>query len=383
MFDPADPGPDYELAWPPATFRAEATALADVPYDSSWTADAELLLEEAFTSSTPKDDLQTVTVHDLPAELMSPYGTPKNGWGPAAGDQKQVFLRQLVHEADRLPHRTAPRPYWSSRRGTPPPVLPPTPPAVRAEQLRRDWAAIVEDLLDRGYLDRVAPRDCVDDPRETHDRLGTDRLWPLQPGSWDEDTFYSLVEVAHDLVARPRHRWPHNFSGCGWHYSRFAVAPGRALYRWHVDRILTRHEVPLRMAASGEDVGRLIHVAGDGRDQLAARITTVEAERGTREHAVALFRGRGAGVPEKRSAIVALAGLLEERRELLKAELLKPDEGALFEIANRFNLRHRRADQRGDYAEAYLDWLYWWYLGTIDLTDHLLARQADTAAASP
>jgi hypothetical protein len=389
VFDPADPGPDYELGWPAALFRAEATALASLPRDRFLTADAELLLEEAFTSSTPKDDLQT-SLNDSPWGRLLPPANPHHH------EQQQAFLLRLASEADQLPHRTNPRRYWSSRRGAPPAVtplvVPPAPPAARAEQMQRDWAATVGDLLERGYLDRTAERDCVDNRRpqqedvlnrETVDRLGLDRLWPLRPGSWDEDTFHSLIEVVHDLVARPRHRWWHDYSGCGWHYSRFAAAPGRALYRWHVDRLLARHDVPLRMATSGEDIGRLVRVAGDGRDELAARVMTVDAERGTREHAVALFRGRGAGVPEKRSAVVALAGMLEERRELLRAELLSRDEGALFEIANRFDLRHRRADQRGDYAEAYLDWICWWYLATLDLTDQLLARQATAQPAGP
>ena len=51
-------------------------------------------------------------------------------------------------------------------------------------------------------------------------------------------------------------------------------------------------------------------------------------------HAITLFRGRGADEHAKRSAIVTLAGVLEDRRELLKAELLRKDEGALFQIAN-------------------------------------------------
>lgn len=64
---------------------------------------------------------------------------------------------------------------------------------------------------------------------------------------------------------------------------------------------------------------------------------------------------------------------------LLKVELLSKDEGALFLIANQLNLRHRRVDQRSDYDEVHLDWLFWWYLATLDLTDRLLARQAGGA----
>ena len=55
--------------------------------------------------------------------------------------------------------------------------------------------------------------------------------------------------------------------------------------------------------------------------------------------------GRG---ETKRSAVVALAGILEERRSLLADELLTKDEGALFQIANKFGIRHQRADQRDD-----------------------------------
>ena len=296
-----------------------------------------------------------------------------------------TYFDRLLEHIDVLPERAAPRPYWLANRGIPAAVRPVEPPQMRQERLQRDWATVTGDLQVRGYLDRAAPRDCTDDRqpaadeflnRETVDRIGVDGLWPLRPGGWDEDTFYSLVEVVHDLIARPRHRWWHDYAGCGWHYSRFAAAPGRALYRWHVDRLLARHGIELLLAATGEDTGRLVHVAGDDRDDLVRRAVTVEADRGTREHAVALSRGRGAGEPKERSAIVALAGLLEQRRDLLKAELLSKDEGALFTIANQFHLRHRRADQRGDYAEAYLDWLFWWYLATLELTDQLLARQA-------
>jgi hypothetical protein len=69
--------------------------------------------------------------------------------------------------------------------------------------------------------------------------------------------------------------------------------------------------------------------------------------------------------------------VLEDRRSLIKAELVSKDSGALFDIANNFDLRHRRADQRTDYDPAFLDWIFWWYLATIELTDQLLTRRDD------
>jgi hypothetical protein len=167
------------------------------------------------------------------------------------------------------------------------------------------------------------------------------------------------------------------FNECGWHYSGFVTGPARRLYRWRVNRLLGASMLNLRLADSGEDVGRLVRVEPTGLDELperALRATTPETV-DRLAHAIALFRSRNATVEERRSAVIVLAGILEERRDLLRTELLKSDEGALFQIANGFAVRHQRADQRGDYDPAFLDWLFWWYLGTVELTGQLLARQ--------
>jgi hypothetical protein len=72
---------------------------------------------------------------------------------------------------------------------------------------------------------------------------------------------------------------------------------------------------------------------------------------------------------------------LEERRGLLKAEVLTKDEGARFQIANGFAIRHQLADQRGDYDRAVLDWLFGGYLGTVELTSGAPIRRCWTRSA--
>ncbi|MFE6229500.1 hypothetical protein ACFVQZ_36445, partial [Streptomyces sp. NPDC057854] len=79
---------------------------------------------------------------------------------------------------------------------------------------------------------------------------------------------------------------------------------------------------------------------------------------------------------EKKSAVVTLAGVLEIERNLLEEKLLSKDEGALFTIANKFAIRHQRADQQPDYDDAYLDWIFWWYLATVELVRSLRQRGA-------
>jgi hypothetical protein len=69
-----------------------------------------------------------------------------------------------------------------------------------------------------------------------------------------------------------------------------------------------------------------------------------------------------------------LAGILEERRKLLKQHLFTKDEDALFQIANQFSIRHHNASQRANYDPAFLDWIFWWYAATVELTNQLLSQ---------
>lgn len=231
---------------------------------------------------------------------------------------------------------------------------------------------------------------CLDDPVGVAsdpeallaERLGVEGLWPLRPSLWDdEDLFFDLIEAFHDLVARPRSRSYHSRNQCGWHYGDFSSDLGRALYRWKVNGLLASGGVELRLADDGDDVGRLVRRTDDGRaDLITCALASTQTPAVDRvAHAISLFRRRDADEHTKRSAVLTLVGVLEERRELIHAEIGRKDEGALFGIANEFAIRHQRRGQQADYDPAFLDWMFWWYLATVELTDRILARQ-DTEA---
>jgi hypothetical protein len=244
---------------------------------------------------------------------------------------------------------------------------------------------VVGELESQGYLDQVFPSPCVDDRdapepdpgAELEKRLGIAGLWPLAPEEWDDSTFYGLIEVYHDLVGRPREREFHPFAMCGWHYSHFSVTAGREVYRWKVNELLQDAGINYRLADSGEDQGRLAAGFDDGRSALLAHaLSHAQPDTFTRvHHAIALFRRRGATAEDKRSALITLAGILEERRLLIKTELGNADEGALFQIANRFAIRHQSTQQLSEYDPAFLDWIFWWYVGTVELTSRIITRQ--------
>jgi hypothetical protein len=368
---------DYELRWPRELFTRELAVLRRGPgamVSGAGQRDRiSFLLTEAFVGEAPQNDFLAATSQPGSDPWDDPFGRP-------AGHR---HLEQLVEQLPRVREHREPRPYWPTRQG-------PDPTAGSRVSARHRFAALIAELHARGYFGRDLPPPCVDDYEGIDEaavlagRLGVPDLWPLRPDSWDQGTFLGLVEVFHDLAVRPREREWHSHNGCGWHYSAFSADTGRALYRWRINGLLASAGVALELAADGEDAGRLVHLVDPGRAELIERaLATTDADaRGRVEHAIALFRGRAATEHDKRSAIVALANVLEDRRRQLKTSLFSDDEGALFQIANRFDLRHRNDKQHTDYDPAFRDWVFWWYLATIELTDRLLARQADGEATA-
>jgi hypothetical protein len=364
---------DYELVWPPELFAAEARRLLSRPRLSRPALD--LLLREAFRDESAAEDLSS---------LASPFSASPDPWdsGPPAPSPGHT-LEELANSAHRIRRSSSPRPYWPQRHSREEPS-----PYLDALGVRRAFVNLVGELEQQGYLDQVFPRVCVDDQHNTEPdpaaelqkRLGTASLWPLAPDKWDDDTFYGLIEVYHDLVSRPRERHFHDYAMCGWHYSHFSATAGREVYRWKANELLQAAGISHRLADSGEDQGRLVAVFDDSRTALLAdALGHARPDTATRvRHAIALFRSRGATDEDKRSALIALAGILEERRQLMKQELGTPDEGALFHIANKFAIRHQNKQQLGDYDPAFLDWMFWWYLGTVELTNRIILRQEDS-----
>lgn len=355
-------GADYQLKWPRQLFRSEAYALVNNTGPQDWSERCELLLEDAFVGVAPRDDF-TAIQNSL---------------------DKQKFLASLLRRTDLLKEAPTDRvPYWSERQRSRKPG------AVSLLATAREFIRAVDELEADGYFEMAFEKDCVDAPANVEPsdifsrELDVSDVWPLNAKrlSKDVDLFCDVIEVLHDLVARPRARYFHSYSGCGWHHESFSVEAGQVLYRWRVNRLLGKSDIGLQLAAEGEDVGRLAAVTDDARTALAASMTarTDPSTGDLVRHAIALFRARNATEHDKRSAVIALAGVLEERRGLLKTELVSNDEGALFQIANGFAVRHRKDNQRTDYDPVFLDWLFWWYLATIELTDRILARQAATS----
>lgn len=376
---------ELELVWPAALFVQEARALLDAGECDDNTMG--WLLAESFHDDVGREFLRQAITLRRRTEDADPWSDQRPD-GPAPAEVSAVG--DLIRAADTLP-RFRPRRYYSARHDPRPEPL------LALSDTRAAFARVIGELSETGYFESAFGSTCVDAGDDDPDGVGQQRLaqalnldaeqvrlWPVrrdgQPTRAEDtstgDLFYDVIEALHDFVARPRRRYWHDY-GREWDYADFSRSSGRAVYRWRVNELLTRSEVPLRLAESGSDIGLLVHAAGDPRDELVDRAlaTPAGSDRAEVEHAIGLFRRRGGTREDKRGAIFALARILESRRGLIHANFVSGDEDALFQIANTFDLRHRKANQRPDYPDAYLDWVFWWYLATVELTDRLVARQ--------
>ncbi|MGP5557675.1 hypothetical protein ACTXN7_05565 [Corynebacterium flavescens] len=249
---------------------------------------------------------------------------------------------------------------------------------------------MIQSLIARGYFERIYGPDCPDryDEQATleHQLAGYDNpgiYIPLNLSYYEAfgvDYLFNTLEFLDSKVSAPTQREPHDFGEFHWDYSRFNRRRGKAVFRWEVNRLLAKSTLSFEMATNGENEGRIVESTSDEMTPLVEKVLVETNDSGNTERikqAIAEFQRREHGTASKRSACTGLASVLESKRVLLKDSLFSKDEGALFHIANSFGIRHHEQNQHDDYDPAFLDWVFWWYMATIDLTNRLLARQEE------
>jgi hypothetical protein len=291
-----------------------------------------------------------------------------------------AWLDELLEDLPSLRQAQQPRPYYSQRQV----MAAPEPRASLAQVVKRARACVSE-LDAQHFFARTLGFECVDAMGEVSTniteefewRVGKSSLLHTRDDDWTPDDLYDFVEVYHDLAARPTTGSYHSYGGCGLHPSAFHVASGQALFRWRINAILAASILGTALAEDGEDVGRIVNAPPVGLDDLSSEALANAHETSDAAevvHAIALFRGRNASREVQRSAILTLARIMEGHRKLLKKHLLSSDEAALFEIANKFDLRHNRPDQKKDYSDEFLEWIFYSYLATVELARKLTVR---------
>lgn len=373
--------PNHRVVWPAEIVEAEldrrlrlAATARGRQLGGQWAEGCARLLRAAFAGP------------GLAEEFEAQGG--RVGYHETVDHAQVAWLHRLHSDLDQVRPTPPQRPYWSTRRGTS------TPEALDLAATSARFVSLVgrldrqQDLWSEAF--GVDCPDGVGDPVDSPSLQIEDRLersigdgspWPptaAQAGQWTRDDLFDMIEVLYDLASWPGTWTGHHYGGCPGHPGDFSPACGRALYRHEVNALLERSDLGVRLAATGEDEGRIVLEDGTGLSGLmeSALEAAPETHKSDVAHAVALFRSRSRDVESMRSAVVTLAGVAEAHRKLLKDELLTKDEGALFNIANGFALRHRDPKQQTDYDPAFLEWIFHWFLATTALIARLQERSA-------
>lgn len=276
------------------------------------------------------------------------------------------------------------RVYWSERSGRGPARKP-----LTSAQIRTLYASFLLELEAKGNLQETFGFECVDEglipgtlgpaiAERLLVLLGYSDIWPIRPATaddWSDDQLFDVMEFMYDHVSegnRDSGRY-HSFSDCGWHFYHFDSESAQEEYRSRVNELLARVEGGLQMT----DAGEIIRSAPDGLATLLdARFPALDQN--DLDHvsaAIHKFQSRRSTHTQRRDAVRDLADVLESMRADVKSHMFTQDEGALFEIANKFWIRHNKPGERKDYDhDAWWSWLFYLYLDSIALVTHLKQR---------
>ena len=279
------------------------------------------------------------------------------------------------------------RRYWAERHG------------YQADRLEladaaRLFTSIVAEAEANSRLQKWFGYQCVDDG-DVPGEAGSDPdgyvyrktrrrdLWPVGDHfeSWDEGAFFTAIEFLHDHVAEPTSGRTHTWMNCGFHALAFDVEEGQRLFRDDVNVVLADYAAGFELDPSGEVVRSTPQELADLVEQPVD--TRSESDVKTRVgDALRKFRNRGARAEDRRDAVRDLADVLELLRDRAAQTLESADERDLFQLANRFGIRHANASQKTRYdLEIWIDWMFYHYLATIQAYTRLRARTVTVAQA--
>lgn len=367
--------PVYSLSWPRKLFVWEARRILQNASETELLPWTEHLLREAFEDEGVADAFA--------AKMASQQATAMWGVPAPTVDPVKPWLQSLLADEARLaPYR--PPVYFAERHSGGHSDLEPDDRYTFAE----DFIELVNSMSSNGYFPKILPKICEDDnwtePIDAAKEISraTKQVvdWPLSPMDakhLSEVTVYSLVEYFNDQAQRPRKAEWHNWNNCGYDYSAFNRESGGAVYRWRVNNLLSQHKAPLRLGSVGDERGRLVHAFSREQDALLTNEVENRAENPGDEvaHAIRMFRARNANNIDKRAALALLYKRLEPKRKYLEGKTTKGDVDDIFNIANRYQIRHSIGKQFNEEREEFLEWMFWNFFSMVRLLDALEAKQ--------
>lgn len=245
-----------------------------------------------------------------------------------------------------------------------------------------------ERFRDEGYFAEAYGQNCVDDGRTIGkmgsnvglfftQRLKNRDLWPLEDhiAEYSQNDLFSVIELLYDHVSKPGYSRYHDWDNCGNHYANFDKFEGQSEFRNEINAALKdsegqKHEFSLQ--------GEIFRIPDSGLKELVKQPLphyepdTVENKV---EAAIRKFLLHSATDGDRKDAVRTLADVLEYLRPQLGQAISSKDESDLFNIANKFAIRHHNQQQKSNYdQDLFHSWIFYTYLATIHLVLGILAR---------
>lgn len=183
-----------------------------------------------------------------------------------------------------------------------------------------------------------------------------------------EDRVFDAIEFLHDYVSKPGDCvYMGTESGMDYEdYDSYDDAAGQIEFREHVNAFLCDYKSGFQIA----DDGLILALGSDGLQYiLDAEIVPYDEKNVDSKvrDAIRKWRNRRLDLAERREAIREMADVFEwlKKTKELKKVLSRKDDTALFNIANKFDIRHHNPEQKKEYdTSIWYPWMFHFYLAT-------------------
>lgn len=200
------------------------------------------------------------------------------------------------------------------------------------------------DCVDSGYVPGERGINLEDHLKKTF--LGRE-IYPIENNynSFSAETCFDLIEYFFDNIGVPTSQYYHAWNNCGVHVYTADYEKGKKEFREEFNPYLNRCGKGFELMPNGEVYNKT--------PEMLSTIITDPPISGDKENiddkvrrARSKFFHHSSNLDEKKESIRILADVLEFVRVDIKEHMFRTDENRLFEIANRFGVRHHNPEQK-------------------------------------
>jgi hypothetical protein len=207
---------------------------------------------------------------------------------------------------------------------------------------------------------------------------------PLPITKWSqeditEDHIFDALEFLYDHVSKPGELVGMTRDGFNYYdYDGYDNQAGQEEFREKANAFLVDYKTGFELT---ED-GKILAMGTHGLQHiLDAEIIPYDEENVDSKvrNAIAKWRNRHFSLSERKEAIRELADVFEWLKKTKKLATVfdRKDESAIFEIANKFAIRHHEPKQKTDYDPTiWYSWIFHFYLATYHAAIRLLIKKA-------